>query len=137
MRNLVRDKKGMVELLGKAGYSDKAIEYYLSKLNVGAIEGAEASDSHTGLCGDSMRVYLRITDGKITEAKFQAIGCAGAFASGSAMTEMIKGKTPEEAQKITAEDVITHLGKMPGPKLHCARLAVDALGKSIASYIRQ
>ena len=130
-------EKGLVELLRKAGYSEKAIDYYLRKLNVGVIEGAEAVDSYTGLCGDSMRVYLKVSEGVIRDAKFQAIGCAGAFASGSALTEMVKGKTLKEAEKITEHDVVKDLEELPGPKLHCARLAVDALRKSIESYVER
>jgi len=130
-------EKGLVELLRKAGYSEKAIDYYMTKLNVGVIEGAEAVDSYTGLCGDSMRVYLKVEENVIKDAKFQAIGCAGAFASGSALTEMVKGKTLKEAEKITEQDVIKDLEELPGPKLHCARLAVDALRKSIESYTKQ
>ncbi|MDH5437908.1 MAG: iron-sulfur cluster assembly scaffold protein [Candidatus Bathyarchaeota archaeon] len=129
------DEKGLVELLRKAGYSEKAIDYYIRKLNVGVIEGADAVDSYTGLCGDSMKVYLTVEKDVIKEAKFQAIGCAGAFASGSALTEMVKGKTLKEAKKITEQDVIKDLEELPGPKLHCARLAVDALRKSIGSYL--
>jgi nitrogen fixation NifU-like protein len=129
------DEKGLVELLRKAGYSEKAIDYYIRKLNVGLIEGADAVDSFTGLCGDSMKVYLKVEKDVIKDARFQAIGCAGAFASGSALTEMVKGKTLREAEKITEQDVIKDLGELPGPKLHCARLAVDALRKSIESYL--
>ena len=129
------DEKGLVELLRKAGYSEKAIDYYIRKLNVGVIEGADAVDSYTGLCGDSMKVYLKVEKGVIRDAKFQAIGCAGAFASGSALTEMVKGKTLKEAEKLTEQDVIKDLEELPGPKLHCARLAVDALRKSIESYL--
>ena len=129
-------EKGMMELLRKAGYSEKAIDYYLRKVNVGVIEGADATDSYTGLCGDSMRIYLKVENGVISDAKFQAIGCAGAFASGAALSEMIKGKTLKEAEKITEWDVIKDLGELPGPKLHCARLAVDALRKSIESYMK-
>jgi len=132
----VTGEKGLVELLRKAGYPEKAIDYYLRKLNVGVIEGAEAVDSFTGLCGDSMRVYLKVEEGVIKDARFQAIGCAGAFASGSALTEMVKGKTLEEAKKITEQDVIKYLEGLPGPKLHCARLAVDALRKSISARYR-
>jgi nitrogen fixation NifU-like protein len=128
-------EKGLIELLRKAGYSEKAIDYYIKKLNVGIIEGADAVDSYTGLCGDSMKVYLKVEKGVIRDAKFQAIGCAGAFASGSALTEMVKGKTLKEAEKITEKDVIRELEELPGPKLHCARLAVDALRKSIESYL--
>jgi nitrogen fixation NifU-like protein len=130
-------EEGMAELLKMAGYSEKAIDYYVKKLNVGIIEGAEAADSHTGLCGDSMKIYLKIEEEVIRDAKFQAIGCAAAFASGSALTEMVKGKRLEEAHEITERDVVTCLGKMPGPKLHCARLAVDALRKSIENYTRR
>lgn len=131
------DEKGVIELLRKAGYSEKAIDYYIRKLNVGVIECAEAVDSYTGLCGDSMKVYLKVEGDVIGDAKFQAIGCAGAFASGSALTEMVKGKTLKEAKKITEYDVIEDLKELPGPKLHCARLAVDALRKSIESYVKQ
>lgn len=133
----MNDEKGVAELLRKAGYPEKAIDYYLRKLNVGVIEGAEAVDSFTGFCGDSMRMYLKVEEGAIKDAKFQAIGCAGAFASGSALTEMVKGKTLEEAKKLTEQDVIKDLEGLPGPKLHCARLAVDALRKSIESYMKQ
>jgi nitrogen fixation NifU-like protein len=128
------NEEELKELLRKAGYSEKAIDYYVRKWNVGVIEGAESAESHTGLCGDSMRVYLKIEDGLILDAKFQAVGCAGAFASGSALTEMVKGKTLRAAEKITEHEVTKELGKLPGPKLHCVRLAVDALRKSIASY---
>ena len=131
------NEKGLVELLRKAGYPEKAIDYYIRKLNVGVIEGAEAVDSFTGLCGDSMKVYLKVDESIIEDAKFQAIGCAGAFSSGSALTEMIKGKTLKEAEKITEHDLIKHLEGLPGPKLHCARLAVDALRKSIESYMKR
>lgn len=129
--------EGLADLLRKAGYSDRAIDYYLRKVNVGVIDEAEAVDSYTGLCGDSMKVFLRVEDGVIKDAKFQAIGCAGAFASGSALTEMVKGKTLVEAGKLTEQDVIRDLGELPGPKLHCARLAVDALRKSIESYVKR
>ena len=130
-------EKGVVELLRKAGYPEKAIDYYVRKLNVGIIEGAEAVDSFTGLCGDSMRVYLKVEGGVIKDAKFQAIGCAGAFASGSALTEMVKEKTLKVAKKITEHDVINDLERLPGPKLHCTRLAIDALRKSIESYMKR
>ena len=128
------DEEGLRELLRKAGYSEKAIDHYIKKRNVGVIEGAEAAESHMGLCGDSMRVYLKIEKGLIIDAKFQAVGCAGAFASGSALTEMVKGKTLRVAERITEQDLVRDLGKLPGPKLDCVRLALDALRKSIASY---
>ena len=130
------NEKGLMELLRKAGYSEKAIDYYIRKVNVGAIEGVDAVNSFTGLCGDSMRIYLKVEKGVIKDAMFQAIGCAGAFASGSALTEIVRGKTLKNAKKITEQDVIKDLEGLPGPKLHCARLGIDALRKSIESYMK-
>jgi nitrogen fixation NifU-like protein len=130
------DEEGVRKLLKNAGYSEKAINYYIEKKNVGFIEDAEGAESHSGLCGDSMIVYLKIEKNLIIDAKFQAVGCAGAFASGSALTEMVRGKTLNAAESITEQDVIRGLGKLPGPKLHCVRLAIDALRKSIAGCRR-
>lgn len=81
-----------------------------------------------------MEIYLKIESGIIKDAKFQAMGCAGSFASGSALCEMIKGKRLEEAEKITEEDIIDHLGGIPEPKFHCACLAKKTLGKAIKEY---
>lgn len=127
-------EKGVVELLKKVGYPERAIDYYIRKVNVGAIENADATDVFTGLCGDSMRIYLKVTDDVIRDSKFEAIGCAGAFASGSMVTEMVKGKTLEKAEKITEEDIINELGGLPGLKYHCAHLAMDAMKKAIERY---
>ena len=82
----------VIDLLKKSGYSDKAIEYYINKVNVGEIEDHSAHFTYTGPCGDTMGVFLKINSGVIKDAKFQATGCAGAFASGSALTEMVKEK---------------------------------------------
>jgi nitrogen fixation NifU-like protein len=81
-----------------------------------------------------MRIYLTIEGKTIKDAKFQAIGCAGAFAAGSTITEMVKRMPLKEAKKVTEQDILKELGGLPGSKLHCARLAVDALIKSIESY---
>jgi nitrogen fixation NifU-like protein len=125
---------GQVSLLKESGYSDKAIEYVVNKLNVGEIEKPSASVSYTGPCGDTMRVYLKVNGGRITDAKFQAIGCAGAYSAGSALMEMIKGKTLEQASGISEEEMINHLGGIPEPKIHCARLARTTLEKTIEQY---
>jgi nitrogen fixation NifU-like protein len=122
------------ELLEKSGYSSKAIEYYLKKVNVGRIENPSVQSAYTGPCGDTMEVYLKIESNVIKEAKFQAIGCAGAFSSGSALMEMVKGKTLEEAEKITEEDIIDFLGGIPKQKIHCACLAKRTLQKTIEKY---
>jgi len=121
-------------LLEKSGYSSKAIEYFLKKVNVGRIENPSVQLAYTGPCGDSMEVYLKIESNIIKDAKFQAVGCAGAFSAGSALMEMVKEKTLEEAEKITEEDVIDFLGGIPKQKIHCACLAKRTLQKAIEKY---
>jgi nitrogen fixation NifU-like protein len=121
-------------LLEKSGYSSKAIEYFLKKVNVGLIENPSVQLAYTGPCGDSMEVYLKIESDVIKDARFQAIGCAGAFSAGSALMEMVKGKTLEEAERITEEDIIDFLGGIPKQKIHCACLAKRTLRKAIEKY---
>jgi len=123
-------------LLEKSGYSGKAIKYYLEKVNVGRIENPSVYVAYTGPCGDTMEVYLKIESNLIKDAKFQAIGCAGAFSSGSALMEMVKGNSLEEAEKITEEDIISFLGGIPKQKFHCACLAKRTLRKAIEKYRR-
>ncbi len=129
-------EKVQVDLLKKSGYSDKAIEYFINKVNVGEIENPSAYFSYTGPCGDTMQIHLKIDDNKITEAKFEAIGCAGSCTSGSALMEMIKGRTPQEAEKIKAEEIINHLGGIPRAKFHCTCLAKKTLEEAIEQYKR-
>jgi nitrogen fixation NifU-like protein len=124
----------VVDLLKKSGYSDKAIEYYINKVNVGEIKDHSTHHMYTGPCGDTMAIFLKIDSGVIKDAKFQAIGCAGSFASGSALTEMIKGKTLEQAEKIDETDIVNHLRAIPEQKIHCACLAKRTLGLAIEEY---
>ena len=122
------------ELLKKSGYSNKAIEYYTEKVNVGEIKDPSVHFAHTGPCGDTMEVFLRIESNIIKDAKFLAIGCAGAFASGSALMKLIKGKTLEEAEAIDEENIMNHLGDIPKQKIHCACLAKRTLRQAIGQY---
>ena len=124
-------------LLEKSGYSKKAIYYYEARLNVGEIKNPDAHFSYTGPCGDTMEMFLKIESNKITDAKFRAIGCAGSYVSASALTEMIKGKTLEEAKKIDENDILKHLGKIPAPKIHCACLAKKTLQQAIQEYVNK
>jgi len=123
-------------LLEKSGYSSKAIEYYLKKVNVGRVENPSVHLAYTGPCGDSIEVYLKIESDVIKDAKFQAIGCAGALSSGSALMEMVKKKKLEEAEKITETDIISFLEGIPKQKIHCACLAKRTLQKAIKKYRR-
>jgi nitrogen fixation NifU-like protein len=125
---------GIRDLLKASGYSEKAIGYYLNKVNVGEISEPDAYAIYTGPCGDTMEMFLRIEDSVIKEAKFQAIGCAGAFSSGSAIIEMIRGKTLEEAEGIGEEEIIEYLGGIPMAKVHCTCLAKRTLQKAVKDY---
>jgi len=122
------------DLLKMSGYSDRAIEYYENHLNVGKIENPDARCMFTGSCGDTMEIFLQITSGVITEAKFQAIGCAGSFSSGSALTKMIIGLTIKDSKSIDENDILNHLGEMPKEQVHCARLTVLTFIKAIEQY---
>ncbi|KAF5437086.1 nitrogen fixation protein NifU [Candidatus Methanophagaceae archaeon] len=124
----------MQDLLKESGYSEKAIEYYLNKVNVGELSEPDAHAIYTGPCGDTMEIFLDVEDGMIKEAKFQAIGCAGAFSSGSALTERIIGMTLEEAEKIEEDEIIEYLGGIPAQKVHCTCLSKRTLQKAIKDY---
>ena len=132
----MKKKTGQISLLKKSGYSDKAIDYFINKVNVGEIDNPSTSFMYTGPCGDTMQVYLNIDGDKITEAKFQAIGCAGSYTAGSALMEMIRGETLEEARKISAEAIVKHLGSIPAPKFHCTCLAKKTLEQAIDQYYK-
>lgn len=122
------------ELMRKLGYSKKGIEYYKKKLNFRELPSANVKGEELGHCGDYMSVSLVVDDGsgKIEEAVFEALGCAGACISGSALTVMVKGKTLEEAKEISDEDIREHLGALPQNKMECAQLAVKALRNGIS-----
>jgi NifU-like protein involved in Fe-S cluster formation len=106
----------------------------LGKVNVGELSDPNAYAIYTGPCGDTMEFFLKVEDGTIKDASFQAIGCAGAFSSGSALSDMIRGKKLEEAEEIEKEGIIAFLGKIPMQKVHCACLAKRTLRKAIAAY---
>jgi NifU-like protein involved in Fe-S cluster formation len=127
--------KAEFELLKEAGYSEKVIDIYRNKVNVGVIRNPDVDLTYTGPCGDTMKLCLKINeDGVVEDAKFQYLGCPGAASSGSAITTIVKGKTLEEARRITEHDIIQELGGLPESKLHCPKLAVTTLQKAIAKY---
>jgi nitrogen fixation NifU-like protein len=122
------------ELLTKSGYTNRAIKYYLNKINIGQIEKPTVQFAYTGPCGDTMKIYLNIESNIVKDAKFQAVGCAGTFSAGSALMEIAKNKNLEEVKKITEKDILNHLGSMPQQKNHCICLAITTFQKAIEKY---
>jgi NifU-like protein involved in Fe-S cluster formation len=129
--------KEELELLRESGYSDKAIELYLNKVNMGILEKPDVVETYTGPCGDVVRIYLTLdTNDVIRDAKFQSLGCPGVATAASAMTSLLKGRTIEAAKEMTEEDVFNELGGLPDPKIDCIELVLRTLRKAIASYER-
>ena len=122
------------KLLKDAGYSEKVIELYRNKVNVGVIKNPDINLAYTGPCGDTLKLYLKINNGVIEDAKFQCMGCPGAASSGSAITKIVKGKSLGDARKITEQDILQELGGLPESKLDCPKLAVATLQNAIAKY---
>ena len=127
--------KQELQLLEKSGYSEKAIELYVNKVNVGVLKKPDIAETYIGPCGDVIRLYLEVDrNSTIENAKFCHLGCPGSASSASAMTKLVKGKTIEEAKKLTEYDILRELGGLPKPKLDCPKLAITTLQKAIAEY---
>jgi len=116
-------------------YSEKVMEHFRSPRNVGEIENASGvGEIGNPVCGDMMTFYVKIENDILTDVKFKTFGCGAAIAVSSMVSEMAKGKTVEEAMKISNADVAKELGGLPPNKLHCSNLGADALHKAIDNY---
>jgi nitrogen fixation NifU-like protein len=122
------------KMLSSAGFSNTAINYYIEKPHMGSIADADQISEMTGSCGDTMGVYLKVTDGKIEDVKYEVMGCAGAVSAAMAAVDLIKGKTLEEARKLNDGAVFGVLQEIPTKKHHCIQLAVKALHKALDEY---
>ena len=116
-------------------YSEKVMDHFANPRNVGEIEDADGVGSEGNpVCGDMMEFYIKVDDGRLTDVKYKTFGCGAAIACSSMVSEMAKGKTVEEAKKITNADVAAELEGLPRNKLHCSNLGADALHKAIEDY---
>ncbi|NLT96192.1 MAG: Fe-S cluster assembly scaffold protein NifU [Clostridia bacterium] len=116
-------------------YTEKVMDHFMNPRNVGEIENPSGvGEVGNAKCGDIMRIYLEVEDNIIKDIKFKTFGCGAAIATSSMATEMVKGKTIEEALQLTNKAVAEALGGLPPAKMHCSNLAADALHKAIEDY---
>lgn len=116
-------------------YTQKVLELFKNPKNVGEMKDADVTVTvGSPVCGDMMQMFLKVKDDKILDAKFLSFGCAANIATGSITTELIKGKTVDEADKLSMKDIANELGGLPNLKMHCAVLANKALHKATEEY---
>jgi len=119
-------------------YSEKVMEHFRNPRNVGEIKNPDGI-GHVGnpVCGDIMEMYIKVENNIIVDAKFKTFGCGAAIATSSMVTELVKGKTIDEALKISNRAVVEALGGLPHIKMHCSVLAEEALKSAISDYLKK
>ena len=119
-------------------YSEKVMEHFRNPRNMGEIQDADGVGTvGNPVCGDMMTIYIKVKNNRIEDIKFKTFGCGAAIATSSMITELAKGKTLEEALKITRKDVADALEGLPPVKMHCSNLAADALKAAIEDYYKK
>ena len=117
-------------------YSERVMDHFANPRNVGEIPDADGIGKvGNPVCGDMMFIYIKVKDDVLTDVKFKTFGCGAAIATSSMVTELAKGKTIEEALKITRQDVAEALEGLPPQKMHCSNLAADGLHSAIKDYL--
>jgi len=119
----------------KRVYSEKTIDHFLNPRNLGKMTTPDGFARVTGPCGDTMEIYLKVKDGKVTNTSFWTDGCGPSIASGSMITELAKRTDISETQRIGKNDVLTALGGLPEESEHCALLAANTLKEAIKNYL--
>ncbi len=116
-------------------YGEKVMEHFLHPRNMGEIQDPDGvGEVGNPICGDVMKLMIKVEDGKIADIKFQTFGCGAAIATSSMVTEMVKGKSVEEAEQISNRAVVQALGGLPASKIHCSVLAEEALRAALGDY---
>lgn len=119
-------------------YSQKVMEHFKNPHNMGEIPDADGVGTvGNPVCGDLMTIYIKVKDNRLQDIKFKTYGCGSAIATSSMITDIARGKTLEEALKITRADVADSLGGLPPVKMHCSNLAADALHAAIEDYYKR
>ncbi len=119
-------------------YTDKVLDHFRNPRNMGEIPGADGVGTvGNPVCGDLMTIYIKVKDNRLEDVKFKTFGCGAAIATSSMITELAKGKTLDEAMKITRGDVAENLGGLPPVKMHCSNLAADGLHAAIQDYLKK
>lgn len=123
--------------MSNLNYTDLVIEHFQNPRNVGTLEDPSGTGTvSNSVCGDMMEFQIKVQDNRIADIKFRTFGCGAAIASSSITSEMVQGKTLEEAEQLTNEEVAEALGGLPEQKMHCSNLAADAVHAAIDDYRR-
>lgn len=119
-------------------YNETVMDHFMNPRNMGDLKDADGvGEVGAAACGDIMKISLKIKDGKIEDARFKTFGCGSAIASSSMATELIKGRTIEEAMSFSNQEVVTALGGLPPVKIHCSVLAEEALKAALDDYLKR
>lgn len=126
----------MANIQQKQGtYSKRAMDYFKNPKYVGEIKNPDgAGKVGNPVCGDVMHIFIKVKDSRITDIKFKTFGCVAAISSSEALCRLAKGKTVEQAEKITNKDILDHLGWLPPVKMHCSVLGANGLKDAIKDY---
>jgi nitrogen fixation NifU-like protein len=131
-KEIFDDIEGLILADARKTYSDKVIEHFMNPRNVGALENPDCFNAMSGICGDTIGIYVGLDDGRIMRISFVTDGCGPTIACSSALTCMVNGLEIQQAMKITGKDLMEYLGGLPVEHTHCADLAVNTLRSALA-----